>query len=276
MAKQLALKYDNQTLARLLLEDDEGLTLDHDLTLEELRMLPLVTPVDDAKGALKIRKRVLPDARYAVFYDDRDVEQLQLGCDEFGLLDVRDPKELAGLRTKKTPWPGARDDEFVLEIGPFQKIRIYKERVQRVYDQVDVWLRNMSLRAKQRPHTVTEDVYGSYGISLLEIRDTQGRLIATMLPTGAAVIGAEGRVELQGSVDREGIIYLEAGGPQIMVRVGAGPSATRVSRPVFKGVGPEGWYWLESARLSRARPLDEDLFKDLLRGVSDYYELSAH
>lgn len=268
--KRFPLKYDNQTVATLIVERDKTITLEHNLTFEELRMLPLVTPVDEADRTLMVRNAV----SHVMLCDNRHV-RLPLVHDKFRLLDVRDPKGLAGLRVESAPWQGAGGDEFVLKLGPFHMIRIYHHRVLKLYDEVDEWLRNTPLRTSRRSHEVTENIYGSYEISLLEIRDPNGNLIATLEPMGLSVIGAEGRVEIIGRVDRQGIVYFPAGGPQIIFRVGVGPSATPVSRPVFKGVTTEGWYWLESARLSRARPLDEALFKDLLRGVTDYYELSA-
>lgn len=90
---------------------------------------------------------------------------------------------------------------------------------------------------------------------------------------GAAVIAAEGRIEIVGSRDRQALVYFAAGGPQINVTIGADPSVTHTSHQIFKNVTSEGWYWLEDVRLGRAKLLDQSVFKDLLRGVADFYEL---
>jgi hypothetical protein len=121
--------------------------------------------------------------------------------------------------------------------------------------------------------TLTEDIYGSYEVPLLQICTAEDRQVALLHPVGISVIAAEGRVDLIGNRDRQPIVYLATGGPQISVTERSGDSARRIVHPLFKDVTVAGWYWLEDVRLGRARKLDQVLFKELLKGVADLYEL---
>src|SRR5208283_488252 len=102
MEKRFSLKDDGRTLATLILETDNRLTLEHELTFDELRMLPKVVPVDEANRTLRIQAGKIRSGIDVAFYDDAGAEQLGMGYDKFGFLDVYDPKGVAGLRTALT------------------------------------------------------------------------------------------------------------------------------------------------------------------------------
>jgi hypothetical protein len=282
MLNKIGLKFGDHTIASLKADPNGKITLEHDLTVDDLDQVVTVDPIDESNQPLKIAVGNIRSEINVALYDGAGAESLGIGRDKYGYLDVVDPKGIAGLNTAlalvdrgSTGNQPIKEGDHVLRLGPFQKARIYCDRVSRLYGQVELWLKDTSLQTRQTAHVLSEELFGKYRTSLLEIYDPYSKLVATLQPTGASVIGAEGRVELRGRIAREGVVYFPAGGPQARRRVGVGPSATWVSHPVFKGVSDEGWYWLESARLSRARPLDKDLFMDLLKGVSDYYEVSA-
>jgi len=274
MEKRFPLRQGDKVLATLT-ASKTGVTLNHDLTEDQLRMLPTVMPFDESGTQLNVYQS---EGKTVSFSDNTGLPQLKLGEDEDGFLNVRDTKELAGLRIKLTG-PGSvgnqpvNDGYLVLELGPFEKINTYRDRVGQLYEQVTTWLTSTSLKIKRRPTSISENVYGSYHAPLLEICSADGIKAATLEPVGASVIGAEGRVDLVGSRDRQSILYFEAEGPRINVTQGSGDSAAHISHRLFKGVTVAGWYWLEDVRLGRARQLEEGLFKDLLKGVADIYEL---
>jgi hypothetical protein len=280
MVKKIGLEFGERTIAALTADPSGTITIEHDLTAGDLDPVLTVEPVDESNQPLSIVAGNIRTGVDVVFQDAAGAERLGVGYDKYGYLEVVDPKGIAGLQTALAGSGSAGDQpirpgSLTLRLGPFHRARVYCDRILQLYEQIDLWLKNTSLIARRSEHTLVEELLGTYKTFLLEIDDPNGARVTTLQPVGASVIGAEGRVEIFGRVGREGIVYFVAGGPQITVKVGAGPSAKRVSRPVFKGVEHEGWYWLESARLSRVRPLDEALFKDLLRGVADYYELSA-
>lgn len=272
------LRRGERTLGALVFEADRKPLLEHQLSFEQLRMRPQVSAVDQDGNVLALIERVVGNRVDALLLDASRSEKAAVHKDAFGFLDTEDPQRLAGLRTVLTGassvgyqplTPGA----LVLELGPFEKVRIFGNRVLRLYADVDGWIVGTSLRAERHDHMVTEEMYGSYHIPELEVKRSSGEHVASLVPMGASVIAAEGRVEIVGGRGREPLVYLAAGGPQIDVMIGTGQDAIHTSRRVFKDVTSEGWYWLEDVRLGRARLLDSALFRDLIRAVSDLYEL---
>lgn len=279
MERRFDLKQYDRTVATLVAHGDGRITLEHNLTAEDLDPVLTVDPVDEASELLKIVYKERAGVDVALL-DANGVERLGIPYDKYGYLDVTDPKKIAGLREEL--WgPGSTNDQpistgdLVLRLGPFQRARIYCDRVLALYDRIESWLRNTALRTQRNKLTLTEELFRSYNAFTLKIFDSSDKLVATLMPAGADVIGAEGRIDILGTFDRQGLLYLAAGGPQFNVTMGVGPSATRVPHRVFKNVTDDGWYWLENVRLGHARLLDEALFKDLLKGVADLYELSA-
>jgi hypothetical protein len=259
-------------MATLVGEAGEKPTLEHELSLDQLSTRPRVLPVDETGRALKIEEGDIRKGIQIALYDGSGAEKLGLREDEFGLLDVRDPRKLAGLRTVPTD----REHEIALELGPFESVRVFGRRVVHLYRRVEEWLAGTSLSIKRHDSSVNEEPYGLYWIPLLQINRGDGKQVARLVPIGASIIAAEGRVDLEGSVDTQPLVYFAAGGPEIGVTAGRGCGKTHaivMTHAIFKGVSSEGWYWLDNVRLRRARPLDKSLFIDLLKGVADLYEL---
>jgi len=267
MEKRFTLKHQDEVLATLTVGEGGEIRLNHQLTFLQLRMLPIVQPFDASGRKLKVQ----PATKGIALCDDAGSEQVRLSADENRFLKVSDDKQLAGLRAKSVG-PGNHPGEVALELGPFQKVLIYRDRVVGFYEQVSNWLKGTPLQMGHKSITLQEDVFGTFEMPVLEISAASGRRVAQLQPIGASVIGAEGRVDLVGDRDRQSILYFGTEGPHIDVSVDSGGGTTRISHRLFKGVTVAGWYWLEDARLGRARSLDEGLFKELLRGVADIYE----
>ncbi|MDZ4347375.1 MAG: hypothetical protein U1E51_33620, partial [Candidatus Binatia bacterium] len=97
MEKRFQLKQGDKVLATLT-KSETGVTLNHDLTEDQLRMLPTVMPFDESGTQLNFDRR---EGKTFLFSDNTGLPQLKLDEDEDTfLLDVRDTKGLAGLRTK--------------------------------------------------------------------------------------------------------------------------------------------------------------------------------
>lgn len=272
------LRCGERTLGALTVEPGRKPLLEHDLSFEQLRMRPQVKAFDEAGVPLEVVAAVDGSKVNAVLRDASGSERVAIGEDDFGFLDVDDSKKLAGLRT----FPSGRGSignepiaagKLVFELGPFESVRIFGGRVLDLYHQVDDWIAGTLLKTERREYSLTEELYGSYKIPKLELKRHDGTHVAALVPIGAAVIAAEGRVELVGTRDRQPLVYFAAGGPQISVTSRGGPTPVQTSRRVFRDVASDGWYWLEDVRLGRARLLDCVLFKDLIRTVSDLYEL---
>lgn len=147
----------------------------------------------------------------------------------------------------------------------------YIEWLKELYGQVKKWIETKKLVVKEKEVNLNEELLGQYKAPGLLIKDKKGKKIAELQPVGAQIIGAKGRVDLNGKLDQMRLVYLEPPGPGISITEKlTGEEPQRPSRPLFRGVDRPGWYWIESARLSRAREVTEELFIDMLMEVSDY------
>jgi len=147
----------------------------------------------------------------------------------------------------------------------------YIARLDELYSSVDKWIGKTGLTVSRSSIELNEEGAGRYEAPAAAILDAEGKKVAELLPLGAWIIGAEGRVDLVGSLDRTSLVYLRRGGPHIdMKEADATGHPEGRSRPLFQGVGRAGWYWIEDKRLGRAHPVTKRLFLDLLAGVSDH------
>src|SRR5690349_24472572 len=96
----------------------------------------------------------------------------------------------------------------------------YTEQVRNFIRQVERWLDPIGLKGSEGSVELNEEDIGRYQAMQLEITDRDDKLIASLVPMGASIIGADGRIDLVGPLDREVILYLTGGGPQVqgMVR----------------------------------------------------------
>lgn len=139
-----------------------------------------------------------------------------------------------------------------------------------LFADIETWVAESELRVTRSEMTLNEETYGLYSVEKLTILMHDGKMTAEVVPVGASVIGAMGRVDLAGLLDREILVFLDKGGPSLTLSIADDTHAESHTRPLYRGVDEPGWYWLESRKISRVRKLDKALFLDLLRGVSDY------
>lgn len=147
----------------------------------------------------------------------------------------------------------------------------YVGRLDELYSSVDKWIEKTALTVSRSAIELNEEVPGRYEAPAAAILDAEGKKVAELLPLGAWIIGAGGRVDLVGSLDRTSLLYLKRGGPHIdMKEADATGYPEGRSRSLFRGVGRAGWYWMEDKRLGRAHPVTKRLFLDHLAEVSDH------
>lgn len=139
-----------------------------------------------------------------------------------------------------------------------------------LFSDIEKWVAENGLRVTRSEVTLNEELYGLYSVEKLYVLMSNGKKIAEVLPVGASVIGAMGRVDLVGLLDRETLVFLDKGGPSLSISHAADTHKESHSRSLYRGVDEPGWYWLESRKISRVRKLEKALFLDILRGVSDY------
>jgi len=115
-----------------------------------------------------------------------------------------------------------------------------------------------------------ENDYGRYRALALRLATQDGVPIANLIPVGASIIGAKGRVDLEGTIDQAILVDWDKGGPAMRSTIAGGADGSSMAHPIYRGVDEAGWYWVESRKLSRAHKLDEHLFFELLFLVSEH------
>ncbi|MDP2983023.1 MAG: hypothetical protein Q8O92_06825 [Candidatus Latescibacter sp.] len=149
----------------------------------------------------------------------------------------------------------------------FEKRDLFVERVHQLISMMQKWVTYTGLYTIVSNIIVEETIPGKYTIEMLEINDKDGKLVAKVIPVGAYVIAAEGRVDIKGYLGKESVVFLKYGGPSIVSKVNG--EVDRVSS-LYDGITAEGWFWIEDKRMRRAYPFDEKIFLELITRVSDY------
>jgi len=146
----------------------------------------------------------------------------------------------------------------------------FLDSIAELYSQIDNWLGSTSLRATRQKVEIVEEACGAYKVQKLTISDPGGTTIADIVPIGAWIIGAKGRVDLIGRRDKVILVNLEKGGPAMTTTINCGAYEETSATKFYTGVEEAGWYWIEDRRLGKARKIDKELFYGLLAEVSDY------
>ena len=142
----------------------------------------------------------------------------------------------------------------------------FVERIEHLLVDIRAWLsRDPKLALGERSY-VLEDTVGRYEAPGLEIVH-HNATVATVEPRAAAVIGAQGRLDVKGPLDEAPVVYLESAGP-METRPGGGGVVQL--RPLFRGVEKPGWYWITRSRAREVRRIDESSFRAILFAISDY------
>lgn len=143
----------------------------------------------------------------------------------------------------------------------------YCARVEELYEAIQQWLPRDVLELGREKTWLNEEGIGEYFADKLILKDKTQGVVATLVPIGALVIGAEGRVDLNGKYDSVPLVWLVEDGPQLSTSTGTAPARTRF---FFNAIETDGWYWIEDARRGKAHPVTSELLRELLWQVSDY------
>ncbi|TAE30896.1 MAG: hypothetical protein EAZ92_03475 [Candidatus Kapaibacterium sp.] len=149
----------------------------------------------------------------------------------------------------------------------------YRERLNDLYGEIETWLEGEQYRFTRGEMNLEQQNIGKYIAPTLTITNVETReLIAELKPGGALVIAAEGRVDIIGDIDSDYLLYLvpDSGiDVDVSTKVGNAPETTETKRwSVFRGFQHKGWYFTEVRRLARVKPINKELFIDILAEVS--------
>lgn len=143
----------------------------------------------------------------------------------------------------------------------------YCTRVEELYEAIQQWLPSDRFECHREKTWLNEEGIGEYFADKLVLKDKTQGVVATLVPKGALVIAAEGRVDLEGKYDAVPFLWLRQDGPQLTSESDGVPARTRF---FFNTIESEGWYWIEDARRGKAHPLTSELLRELLWQVSKY------
>ncbi|MCF6285391.1 MAG: RolB family protein [Candidatus Hydrogenedentes bacterium] len=137
-----------------------------------------------------------------------------------------------------------------------------------LYDSIQSWLPDDQFDFQREQVYLSEEAIGRYASEKLVLRNKNRKLVATLVPIGASVIGADGRVDIQGEYDTTSLLRLEKDGPSLTSADGENTSSTR---SFFRTpIEAADWYWIEDKRRGKAHRLTKELFRELLVQVSDF------
>ncbi|MGX5188163.1 hypothetical protein ACWKT5_37080 [Streptomyces avermitilis] len=148
-------------------------------------------------------------------------------------------------------------------------IERYQNSVERFYREVAGWLKpyvtdgRITLNYEKVP--ITEEELGTYDAPQMTIR--LGDAATVLMPIGANIIAAAGRIDMKGPYGKESMILVGPDGPTVTSMISTGYNPT--PPPVPKQTPYEHLIWkfmLRSPRLHYV-PVNEDSFKDYLMKV---------
>jgi len=153
-----------------------------------------------------------------------------------------------------------------------EKVATYQQRVRAFITLARGWCTAHGLRVDEIATHVFESYAPKYEASSMRILTGDSDIpIAELLPTGSAIIGAQGRIDLTGRLARHAFLYQVGKGPGIAIptMTGDGTVPRETPTPIYSGIDGDGWYWYE-ASIRKAKRVDEALFLDLITDVSDH------
>jgi hypothetical protein len=92
-------------------------------------------------------------------------------------------------------------------MNPADRIREYLERLQNLYDNIRLWSQKQGIEATEEETSLVEKNLGTYTAPALKITHSSS-FIAYMKPIGTNIIGASGRVDIIGELDKDSKILV--------------------------------------------------------------------
>jgi hypothetical protein len=144
-------------------------------------------------------------------------------------------------------------------------------KVENLFAEIKQWIADTDLVASLIEIEISEEVFGVYKSSKLLLQNKKGQDVAEIIPIGASILGANGRVDIKGLYDSIIIVDLNKGGPSITTTQYDSEEKPVSSKTTnfYRGINEAGWYWIEN-RHNKGHPLDAALFFELLSEISDY------
>ena len=140
-----------------------------------------------------------------------------------------------------------------------QTKRFFLTQIDQLFGEAKNWLSDEKLQVKLGNTKINEEITGVYTAPILLINAPDGEELAKVVPKGACIIEAKGRIDVKGLFGIEHIGYFINGGPLLSA-----------DRQLYKEIQDDGWYWVADTREAKAGALTKDLLFKLIKSVSDY------
>ncbi|OQY44016.1 MAG: hypothetical protein B6240_11250 [Desulfobacteraceae bacterium 4572_87] len=160
-----------------------------------------------------------------------------------------------------------------MDVNVAGKVKTFVESVSKLFAEIESWIALTNIKGIRQEIEISEETSGSYKVNKFILEDETGKKIVEFLPIGTFIIGGNGRIDLNGTIDKAIIVNLKTGGPSMTTTNTVGGRTEVQTTSFYKGIDQEGWYWIEDARRGKANFFSKDQFVELLQEVSDY-ELS--
>lgn len=146
----------------------------------------------------------------------------------------------------------------------------FLNKINFLFKNIKEWCANKDLSVSSSEVKIDEEYLGSYSSQKLVIKNSVGKEIAQIVPIGASIIGAKGRIDIKGLHDDLIIVLLNKGGPKITTTITSGYGDSNITEGYFyRGIDEDGWYWIEDKR-NKGHLFNSELFFELLAEISDY------
>jgi hypothetical protein len=158
--------------------------------------------------------------------------------------------------------------EFLMKEKKLAKIELFNKRIDALYKQICGWLEeeNVDFGKKESGITLTEAPSGPYETKRLDVFTKDNEKLFSLVPYGIWIIGAEGRVELEGDSGGESLVYLSAGGPSNKMKEIEGEKENIIR--TLNGSIKEGWHWLDEQIIGKKPLFTKDIFFALLERIN--------
>lgn len=164
--------------------------------------------------------------------------------------------------------------ETVTEVNAILVAKQYSERLSSLYAQIRSWLGEERYSFEQGSLVLEQMMVGEYTAPTLIIRNRQSHsIVASLEPVGALIIAAAGRVDIHGDIDSDYLLYLMPSSGIYLKTTIKGvhlseQNEEKVNLTPYREVPAEGWYRPEMRGLGRVKPINKELFLDILLEVS--------
>ena len=137
-----------------------------------------------------------------------------------------------------------------------------------LFRQICEWLEeeNIEFKGKENDLTLKEGKSGNYNTKRWDVFTKDDERLFSIVPYGIWIIGAEGRVELEGDSGTESFIYLIGSGASL-VSDGGSEKDNILYRQV-NGIQGDGWHWLDERIIGKKPLLNKDIFLALLERIN--------